>query len=350
MIVRTLFLLCVLLLPARAFAAQCQPVVYPLAGAYQPTAGRLGGPGLLLDGGGTDVDAAWRWMHRKLAGSATRRAGNVVVLRADFDDAYSPWILTVAPFASARTIAIPPCASRAAIESTVRFVDGADAVFFAGGDQADYVLWKDTRLLEAVRRVYARGGIVGGTSAGLAIQGQVVFDSVAADRLWGDQKDVSTPDAVRNPLEPEISFTTGFFAWPSLSGTITDTHFARRNRFGRLAAFMANILQQGLVQGRTIYGLGIDERSALCVDGDGVATLFEQFANGGYVTRGAYVLTGSPVRLRSGEPLVYRVAVAHLRTPDERYDLVRKSGPADHYTITVDGRLPQFYDGNPYAR
>ncbi len=85
-------------------------------------------------------------------------------------------------------------------------VDKADAVYFAGGDQANYVIWKGSALIDAVKRVYARGGVVGGGSAGLAIQGAVVYDSVAGDRL---NVETHTKDAVNNPLEPRISFTTG---------------------------------------------------------------------------------------------------------------------------------------------
>jgi cyanophycinase len=337
------------LLRAQANANVCKPMVYPLAGRYVASA-RLGGPGLLLDGGGTDVDAAWRWMHATLIGSATRRGGNVVVLRATLDNAYSPWILTVAPFASARTITIPPCSTKADIDALSSYVDGADAVFFAGGDQAHYVPWKGTKLLAAVRRVYARGGVVGGTSAGLAIQGAVAFDSVAADRLLTEE-DVATPDAVRNPLEPTISFTTGLFAWPPLRDTITDSHFAKRNRFGRLAAFMALIQERRLLAGPLVYGLGIDERSALCVDRNGIATLFEQPARGRYVTQGAYLLTGERAqRPASGMPLWYEVNVARLHVNGEHFDLVHRRGPADRYTVIVDGRRTPPYNRNPYAR
>lgn len=332
----------------KAAAAECAPIVYPLAGVYDRSPHR-GGPGLLLDGGGTDVDAAWRWMHSTLVGDATERGGNVVVLTASTDNAYSPWIIDVAPFASARTIAIPPCAPHSVVDALATYVDGADAVFFAGGDQAHYVVWKGSRLIDAVRRLYTRGGVVGGTSAGFAIQGEVVFNSVAADRILGET-DVATPDAVRDPSEAAISFTTGLFAWPPLAQTITDSHFVRRNRFGRLAAFMGRILHDGLVAGDRIYGLGIDERSALCVDRNGIATLFEQPAAGGYVTKGAYILGGNvPATFAPGVPLRYTVEVTHLRTPGEHYDLIGKRGPADRYNVTVSGLGSSVYSRNPYA-
>ena len=60
-------------------------------------------------------------------------------------------------------------------------VQRAEIVFFAGGDQCNYVrLIKGTALEAAVEAVHARGGGVGGTSAGEAIQGEIVYDSCTA--------------------------------------------------------------------------------------------------------------------------------------------------------------------------
>lgn len=332
-------------------APHCHVIVYPIAGKYRKTTRHLGGPGLLLDGGGTDVDAAWQWMHDRLTGSALVKGGNVVVLTADRDNAYTPWILKVARFASARTLSIPPCASHRAIDDLGHYIDGADAVFFAGGDQANYVIWKKSALIAAVRRVYARGGIVGGTSAGLAIQGEYVYDSVAADRLLPASGEVHTADAARNPFEPELSFTYRYFDWPMLRNTIVDTHFARRNRFGRLVAFMARLLYDHGDRRATIRGLGIDERSALVVNARGIATLLMQPAHGGYVTRGVYLLTGEyPHRLAHGKALDYSVEVMHVHTNAQRFDLRRFKTNAKPYSVIVNGTRSPFYNRNPYAR
>ncbi len=329
--------------------AACTPTVYPLAGTYRAMKLHPNQAGLLLDGGGTDVDAAWRWAHDRLVGKASTVGGNVVVLRADLDNAYDPWIVEVAKFASARTIAIPPCASRPAIDALAKYVDAADLVFFAGGDQTHYVVWKNSALIRAVQRAYARGAIVGGTSAGLAVQGEYVYDSAAADKLLADGT-VKTPDAVRDPLEPAISFTTGFLRWPTLDNTITDTHFARRDRFGRLTAFMARLLYQRTDRRATIRGLGVDERSALVVNERGVATLMMQPARGGYATRGAYVVHGAlPTRLARGKPLDYTVHVAHLSADGQSYDLLHDRGTAQSYSVTIDGASDPFYNRSPYA-
>jgi cyanophycinase-like exopeptidase len=336
------------LLLAVVAAIACIPQLSGGAGHYARTQAALHGPGLLLDGGGQDVAAAWKWMHDVLAGNAVRRGGNVLVITAEPDTAYDTWAMQQAAFASVRTLYIPSCASRAAIDKTARIVNGSDAVFFEGGDQAHYVPWKGTRFIAAIKGLYARGGVVGGTSAGLAIQGQVIFDSVAADRVLPDDQDVATPDAVRNPYEPAISFTTGFFSWPALRDTITDTHFAKRNRFGRLVAFMARIVRDRLVPSPEIYGFGIDEGSAVVVDRRGIATLLKG-PDRGYHTLGAYVIRGASARrVMPGAPLLYTVDVTHLFAQGSRYDLIRKRGAGVAYRITIDGSKSSPYSKNPY--
>jgi cyanophycinase len=325
-------------------ALACIVTVFPLHGTYVPTS-LLHGPGLLLDGAGVtgSPPSSIAWLHRRLVGNDERRGGNVIVLRASYSDVYDRPFVRYGNFASVQTVLIPPCASRAQVNSVAKIVDRADAVYFAGGDQAHYVAWKGSALMEAVKRVYARGGVVGGGSAGLAIQGAVVYDAVAGDRL---NEDTATSDAVRDPLEARISFTTGLFAWPALSDTLTDTHFAARNRFGRTVVFLARILNDGLIPGaRTAYGLGVDQGSAVVVDPDGMATVLNE-----YGARGAYLVRASaPPHLVSGQPLRYTVDVTHLARNGERFDLLHKRATTKWYSISVDGSRAAMYSRNPYA-
>src|ERR1700722_17082747 len=211
--------------------AMCAVTIFPRYGTFLPTP-HLHGPGLLLDGAGasSSPDNTLTWLHERLLGDTAQRGGNVVILRASYTNIDDRHFYDAGKFASVQTVLIPPCAATADVNKAAAIVNGADAVYFAGGDQANYVRWKGTELIAAVKRVYARGGVVGGGSAGLAIQGAVVFDSVAGDRFNAGGPPA---DAIGDPFEPRISFTTGLFAWPALRNTMTDTHFAIRNRFGR---------------------------------------------------------------------------------------------------------------------
>ncbi len=329
----------------------CAPVVYAPAGTWHRD--RLsGGPGLVLSGGGLmgmPYQRVLPWMRAHVTAPEGARAGNLVILKASNGRIYSDLFYRASRLGSVREMTIPPCASRRQVDALAHYVDGSDFVLFSGGDQAHYVPWKGSALIAAVKRVYGRGGVVGGGSAGLAVQGDVVFDSVADDRLWVD-RDVATPDAVRNPYEPVISFTTNFLDWPTMRGTITDTHFARRNRFGRLAAFMARALHDRLIAQKTIYGIAVDEGAALLVNGSGVATLvMRPRETDGYVPKGAYVLRGGAAeRIAPGKPLYYTVQVTHLTHAGSTYDLVTKRGSGARYTVTVDGARAGFYSRTPY--
>ncbi len=327
-------------------ALACSVRVFARYGTFAPTQ-RLHGPGLLLDGGGAleAPNSSLQWLHRRLVGNTSQRGGNVVVLRAsDPSITYDRTFYRYARVSSVQTVFIPPCAPRQQINSVAPIVDKADAVYFAGGDQAHYVAWKGTALMSAVTRLYARGGIVGGGSAGLAIQGAVIYDSVAADRL---NHETHTSDAVANPLEARISFTTGLFAWPALADTLTDTHLVVRDRFGRMVVFLARILHDHLLPGaRAVYGLGIDQASSVVVDPDGAATVLN--ASGG---RGAYLVRADSMpHLVKGQPFYYTVGVSHIGGNGERFDLLRKQTREPSYTVTVDGSRKPIYSRDPYSQ
>ena len=327
-------------------ALACSVRVFARHGTFAATP-RLHGPGLLLDGGGAleAPNSSLEWLHRRLVGNTSQRGGNVVVLRAsDPNITYDRTFYRYARLASVQTVLIPPCAPRTQVDSVARIVDKADAVYFAGGDQAHYVAWKGTALMGAVTRLYARGGLVGGGSAGLAIQGAVVYDSVAADRL---NHETHTSDAVANPLEPRISFTTGLFAWPALAETLTDTHLVVRNRFGRMVVFLARILHDHLLPGaRAVYGLGIDQASSVVVDPDGTATVLN-----GAGGRGAYLVRADSLpHLVKGQSLRYTVGVSHIGGNGERFDLLHKQTREPSYTVTVDGSRTPIYSRDPYTQ
>ena len=330
-------------MPLIAAAVACAFTIFPRYGRYVPSP-HLHGPGLLLDGAGVSgsPDATLAWVHGRLLGKDAPRGGNVVILRASYANIDDRHFYNAGDFASVQTVLIPPCATGAQVDSVASIVDGADAVYFAGGDQANYVRWKGSALIAAVKRVYARAGVVGGGSAGLAIQGAVVYDSVAGDRL---DQETHTADAVRDPFEARISCTTGFFSWPPLTDTITDTHFVVRDRFGRTIVFLARILHDELLPGaRAVYALGVDEGSAVVVDPDGMATLISKPS-----ARGAYLIRADkPPQVAAGSPLHYTVLVTNIARNGERFDLLHKRSPQPWYSVTVDGERSPPYSRSPY--
>jgi cyanophycinase-like exopeptidase len=335
-----------------ALSMACAATIFAPAGHYTKTI-LTGGPGLVLSGAGLSGmphAPVFSWLRAHFNARPKARAGNVVILKASGARDYSDDFYREGRFASVQEILIPPCAPRSQIDRAVPYAERADVILFAGGDQANYVRWKGSKLIASVKRLYARGGLEGGGSAGLAIQGAVVYDSVAADRVLPDDEEVHSADAVRNPMERAISFTTNFFAWPALGNAITDSHFAVRDRFGRLAAFMARALQERLVKGDRIYGVGVDEDAVLLVDRNGIATLYQRAREqDGYFPKGAWILTGRrPQRLAPGVPLQYTVEVTHLRRNGERYSLISKRGDGRTYVVRIDGSAAAVYSRLPY--
>ena len=123
-------------------------------------------------------------------------------------------------------------------------IDGATGVFFGGGDQsriASRIV--DTPVLDAVRALKARGGVVGGTSAGTACQSAVMLTGD------GDEGRVRAGN---------IAVTRGIGLF---EGVIVDSHFVARRRYVRLQAAV-------LITPRSL-GVGVDEATAAWVKPDG---------------------------------------------------------------------------------
>jgi cyanophycinase len=250
------------------------------------------GPVLDLAGGGKDVEPALQAMIDKVRGCSHCAAKlDVLVLRASGEDGYNPLFASLAGVSSVATLLITDRASSDRPD-VVRQARNAEVVFFAGGDQCKYVQWiKGTKLARAIADVYRRGGGVGGTSAGLAIQGDIVYDSCP------DQS-AASKDVLRDPYSIDVSLSRHFFRWPPMRNTITDTHFKQRDRMGRLLVFLARSLQDQ--QGSRFLGVGVSERTSLVTDGDGRSVVMGEGP--------VYLILAdhAPAVCTKGKPLTYR--------------------------------------------
>lgn len=229
-----------------------------------------GSQGLALVGGGTDVDEVFRWMGGKA------NCGDFLVLRATGTNAYNPYIDRLEPcLDSVATLIIPDSASAndSFVAQTIR---DAEAIFFAGGDQADYVrLWSNTPVETAIYDALARNVPIGGTSAGLAILGDYDFSALNGSIL--------SSEALSNPYDSRITLDGGFVnqrdfnathtsstSLSLLTNTITDSHFQQRDRMGRLITFVARLDADGKVPDAASLGIGVNEQTALLVEPSGI--------------------------------------------------------------------------------
>ncbi|HJX26434.1 MAG TPA: Type 1 glutamine amidotransferase-like domain-containing protein [Thermoanaerobaculia bacterium] len=223
----------------------------------------LAGPAHDFGGGSTDVDAALQWIIDQVRGcTSCSTKVDVVILRSTGSNGYNDYIYAMNGVDSVETLVITSARDvTSAIEATIR---NAEVVFFAGGDQCDYVRnFKGTLVETAVESVYAKGGGVGGTSAGTAIQGDFTYDACIGSIL--------SSEALANPYHRYATFTYDFFKWANLQTTITDSHFVARDRMGRLLAFLARQIKDG--KASSALGIGIQERTSVVVDRNGMATV-----------------------------------------------------------------------------
>jgi cyanophycinase len=127
-------------------------------------------------------------------------------------------------------------------EAVVRLLRKASAVFFTGGCQLRIAtLLGGTKAETVLKERYTRGLLIAGTSAGAAMMSDMMIVS-------GDSQTHPSIGVV------ELGYGLGF-----LSDVVIDQHFAQRGRLGRLLSAVA--------QNPSHIGVGIDENTALVVDG-----------------------------------------------------------------------------------
>ncbi len=286
---KSVLLLLVVLLAIAAFPAEAKVTRY-LTGNAADVSPALSGPAHDFGGGGTDVDAALQWIIDQVRGcTSCSTKVDVVILRSTGSDGYNDYIFAMNGVDSVETLVITKASdsNTTAVETTVK---NAEVVFYAGGDQCDYVKnFKGTKVETATEFVYAKGGGVGGTSAGLAIQGDFTYDACTGS--------ITSAQALANPYHRYATFTYDFFHWANLQSTITDSHFVTRDRMGRLLAFLARQIKDG--KATSALGVAANEVTSVVVDRNGVATVLGDGP--------AYFVLAdhAPEVCQSGTPLTY---------------------------------------------
>ena len=322
--VRTIFLLGILSSLLQLAGAQ---EAKPAEGKYQYF--RIGNAedkvthpqfGIAMMGGGTDQDPAFLWLCQHANG------GDLLVLRATGTDAYNPYIrdLKGCTLNSIATIVIPD--KKAAQDPDVREkIMQAEAIFISGGDQDNYSkFWTDTPVQASINQRIKDGVPIGGTSAGLAVLTDFVFTAL--------NDSAYSKIVLKDPFDKTV--TIGHFInIPQLKGSISDQHFAKRDRFGRFVGFLARILQDGMAD--SIKGIAVDEKNALLVDENGHATLTGE----GY----AYFVhpDHKPEVCKPGTPLVFRDIPVYKINKTGTFDIAnwRGTGGVAYKVTAADGTL-----------
>lgn len=250
--------------------------------------------GLALMGGGGSVDASFKFIAEN-AGH-----GHIVILGAVSDDSFDPedggygdkFVKQWGPVASAETIIFHN--RQASTDARVlKALHDADGIYLMGGDQANYVrYWKGTPVQEALNAHVQANRPIGGSSAGLAILGHYSYTAY-------DGGSMESKIALGDPFNSGVTLESDFLHYRFLEDVITDTHFSRRSRLGRLIAFIARLDEQH--RDIKTFGIGVDEKTALLITADGIGHLAAGSAGGAWIVmpqKPASVLTaGKPLSL-----------------------------------------------------
>ena len=181
----------------------------------------------------------------------------------------------------------------------------ATGVFFTGGDQLRITtVLGGTRTDSALQRLVRTGAIVlGGTSAGAAM--------MSGTMILGGEGPGITRAGVRTG--PGLEF---------LPGVVIDMHFAERGRLNRLLSVVARYPHE--------LGLGIDEDTAILVEGDS----FEVLGAGTVTVVDAGA--AADIRVPADGPIALIGARVHVLPAGSRFELT--------------GRRPSIGDGTTAER
>ncbi|MGB3616724.1 MAG: cyanophycinase, partial [Catalinimonas sp.] len=217
--------------------------------------------GVCLMGGASENDQAMRWFLTRADG------GDVLVLRASGSDGYNDYLFSELGVTvnSVETIGFigGTAANNPAIHDKIR---RAEAIWFAGGNQWDYVsYWRNTPVADLINEaVRERRAVIGGTSAGMAILGRYYFSAAEGT--------VQSEDALRDPYDEAVQVdSTSFLRVDHLQDVITDTHYDNPDRKGRHVAFLARALADWGLPAR---GIACNEHTAVCIDEEGTARVY----------------------------------------------------------------------------
>lgn len=170
-----------------------------------------------------------------------------------------------------------------------------DGVFMTGGNQLKLAaVIVGTAFGDAIREVHARGGVVGGTSAGASI----VSEHMVAFGTGG-----GTPRHRMSQLARGLGL---------LPDVVVDQHFRERDRYGRLLALIA--------QSPSLLGIGIDEDTGAII----TAGVMEVAGRGAVTVVDARDAISSAATAQSSQPILVSGAIVHVLPAGTKFDLERR--------------------------
>jgi cyanophycinase-like exopeptidase len=222
----------------------------------------LHGPLLHFSGGDANVRQSFRDgidAIRGCTGTACPTTLDVVVLQVEGRDEFNTYLQGSAGVDSVETFVIQG-RDAASDPRVVAQVDKAEYVFINGVNQCPmHQFLAETPLIEAMKRVYARKGAIGGMSAGFHLFGGKVYEPCPGV--------VTSATALANPYSTRVSFRPRMFDIADLDRTFTESNVEKYDRMGRLFTFLAREIKDKNV--KPLWGFAMDNGSSVLIDTTG---------------------------------------------------------------------------------
>lgn len=283
-----------------------------------------------MAGGGDDGAWSEGW-SRMLNHSG---GGDVVILRNDGSlGEYNTWLFEDSEGHGFRKV---NSVTTLSIESfrdandplVVKTLRQAELIFFSGGYQHLYIDYLKGSKAEAEikRALRVRKVPIGGTSAGMAVLGGIVYTGRFSPP-HSRYTLVTSEDALRDPQGSFLDLDRRFLVPPFMKNVITETHMNGRSREGRLLGFINKALssQQTAKQQKKIKGIGADEGTAFCYNERGRGFVYGE---------GEVAFVSPAPRSANGDSLraaqVYRI---HGQSSEASFDLKKWRGKGGRSTL-----------------
>jgi cyanophycinase-like exopeptidase len=133
-------------------------------------------------GGATENEHAMKWFLERANG------GDILVLRTSGSDGYNDYFYSNL---GVQVNSVETIVFHNALASDEPYIQQkiqqAEAIWFAGGDQWTYISnWRNTSIEALINTAISeRKCVIGGTSAGMAIQGRILFFCSTGNYFFG---------------------------------------------------------------------------------------------------------------------------------------------------------------------
>lgn len=134
----------------------------------------------------------------------------------------------------------------------------ASLIYISGGDQNRFMdVVANTEIEKAIHEAYKNGSLIAGTSAGAAVMSKMMITG-------NELKNPEYSSTFRNLQSENIEIKTGL---GMIDNVIIDQHFVKRSRYNRLLS--------AVIEHPETTGIGIDESTAILVQGNSVEIVGE---------------------------------------------------------------------------